>query len=75
MPEVKGNQVSITLPPGVTKEAFEKSYASWETQRVATKQRDEATRKAQGRLKDAHTSEFNKFYDEEYAEVLKKPVK
>jgi len=71
MPEGKGNQVTITLPPGITKEAFEKSYASWENQRVATKQRDEATRKALGRLKDAHTPEYDRYYKEEYAKVTK----
>lgn len=63
------NQVTITLPPGVTPEQFNKSYASWENQRVATKQRDEATRKALGRLRDAHKPEYDKYYKEEYAKV------
>jgi len=35
MPDpTKGQQVTITLPPGVTPEQFNKSYSSWEDQKV-----------------------------------------
>ena len=69
MPEAKGQQVTITLPPGVTAEAYKKSYESWQNQRIATQQRDKATREALGRLKAAHEAEFDKYYKEEYAKV------
>jgi hypothetical protein len=70
MPEPKGGEkITITLPPGVSAEAYTKSYESWQNQRVATQQRDKATREALSRLKDAHKPEFDKLYAEEYKKV------
>lgn len=65
----KGEQITITLPPGVSAEAYQKSYDSWQNQRIATQQRDKATREALGRLKEAHKVEFDKYYAEEYKKV------
>jgi tripartite-type tricarboxylate transporter receptor subunit TctC len=70
MPDTKGQQVTITLPPGVSAEAYKKSYESWQNQRIATGQRDKATREANARLKSAHEAEFDKYYKEEYAKVM-----
>jgi len=68
-PKGKGEQITITLPPGVSAEQYTKSYGSWQNQRIATTQRDKATREALGRLKDAHKPEFDRYYAEEYKKV------
>ena len=49
----------VTLPPGMTKEQFDKLFASFLDSRVAGKARDLAYRSATKDLVTAHTSEFN----------------
>lgn len=69
----EGEQVTITLPPGVSKDAYLKSHAAWENQRVATALRDKATRNAQARMKAKYPEDFDKFYAEEYKKVSAAP--
>ncbi len=53
------NVAQITLPTGMTSEDFNKAFASWMKQRVSTKERDTATRKAQKDLIAAHKAEYD----------------
>ena len=63
MPEEE--KVQITLPPGMSKEAFEKAFASFQTSRVATQVRDKATRAATKKVVEAHKPEYEKYLAEE----------
>ena len=53
-------EVPITLPSGMTKEDFEKAFASFQKTRVATQVRDKAVRSAMKDLITAHRAEYDR---------------
>ena len=57
-PEKEG-KVQVTLPEGMTLEAFNKAFASFQTSRVATQVRDKAVRSAMKDLIAAHKPEYD----------------
>lgn len=63
------NVATITLPPGMTKEDFLKSFGSWEKMRDYTAKRDKAVRKALNVLKEAHLPEFIRYLNTELKKV------
>lgn len=56
MPE----ETTVTLPEGMTKEAFEKAFASFQKSKVATTVRDKAVRSAVKDLIAAHKAEYDR---------------
>ncbi len=61
-------ETKITLPPGMSKEEFDKLFATFQKQRTSTKGRDKAIREATKRVINAHKAE----YDAELAKLMPK---
>lgn len=68
-PNTPPNVVEVSLPPGMTKEAFLKSFSSYEKMRDYTAKRDKAVRRALNTLKDAHIPEYTKYLGAELKKV------
>jgi len=51
---------SIQLPPGMSKEVFEKAFATFQKTRIATAIRDKAVRSATKDLIAAHKPEYDR---------------
>ena len=61
--------VSVSLPPGMTLEQFQKLFPSFLKNQDYTKKRDKAVRNALNALKVKYPSDYNKFLADEMAKV------
>jgi hypothetical protein len=61
-------ETKITLPPGMSKEEFDKLFATFQKQRTSTKGRDKAVREATKHIISKYKSE----YDAELAKLMPK---
>lgn len=61
--------VEIPLPPGMSKEDFVKSFASFNKMRDYTAKRDKCVRTALNGLKDKYPAEFKALLDAELKKV------
>jgi len=52
-------ETKITLPPGMSKEEFEKLFNTFQKQRVSTKARDKAVQEATKKVVAAHKAEYD----------------
>ena len=62
-------KVPIELPEGMSAEEFSKLFGTWQKQRTEGQYKGKATAKAITRLKAAHSEDYQRFYDEEYAKA------
>ena len=65
-PKPARQTITITLPPGVTAEQYQKSYASWEEQKVKSAKAMKADWRAMTRTCKSHPDEYLKFRIEEW---------
>ncbi len=63
------NIATITLPPGMTKDQFLASFASFEKMRDYTAKRDKCVRTALTKLKEKHTPEYTGYLNIELKKV------
>ena len=64
-------KVPVELPEGMDPAKFQQLFGTWQKQRVEGQTKGKATTAAMKRLKDAHTEDYNRFYEEELAKAKK----